>query len=84
MRAEISADGGVGQCYRAHASDRGVGRLLMRIVLSPEGRAATVTVAEDGLGNPDLAACIGALLRTLQYPAPGDVPCTALYPFNFE
>jgi len=84
VRAEISAHGGVGRCYRTHASDRGLGRLLMRIVLTPEGSASSVTVVEDGLRNPGLATCIGDLLQTLQYPAPGDVPCTALYPFNFE
>ncbi len=84
VQAEISADGGVGGCYRTHAADRGTGRLLMRIVLAPDGRASSVAVSEDGLDNSGLAACIGDLLRGLQYPAPGDVPCTALYPFNFQ
>ena len=84
VRAEISAEGGVGRCYRTHAADRGTGRLLMRIVLNPGGRAASVAISEDGLNNPGLADCIGGVLRDLQYPAPGDVPCTAIYPFNFQ
>ncbi len=84
VKAEISADGGVGRCYRAHAKDRRTGRLVMRIVLAPDGRAASVDATEDSLGSPDLSTCLRDLLLTLQYPAPGDVPCTALYPFNFK
>jgi hypothetical protein len=84
VRAEISADGGVGRCYRTHSPDRRTGRILLRIVLDPDGRAASVDATEDGLGRPALTACLRDLLLTLQYPAPGDVPCTALYPFNFK
>ena len=84
VKAEISADGGVGRCYRVHAPDRGTGRVLMRIVLAPDGAAASVDTAEDGLGNPGLTECLRDLLLTLRYPPPGEVPCTALYPFNFQ
>ena len=84
VRREISPDGGVGRCYRTHAPDRSTGRLLLRIVLAPDGRASAVDVLEDGLRNPNLASCLQQLLRALRYPAPGDVPCTALYPFNFQ
>ena len=84
VRGEISADGGVGRCYRTHAADRRTGRLLMRIILAPDGRAASVEPVEDDLEKPGLTACLRDLLLTLQYPAPGDVPCTALYPFNFK
>ncbi len=84
VKAEISANGGVGACYRAHAKDRRTGRLLMRIVLTSDGRAGSVDATEDTVGSPGLSTCLRDLLLTLQYPAPGDVPCTALYPFNFK
>jgi len=84
VRAEVAADGGVGLCYRTHGAHRPTGRVLMRIVLAPDGAAASVSVAEDGLDNPDLAGCLRDLLHTLRYPPPGDVPCTALYPMNFQ
>lgn len=84
VKAEISADGGVGRCYRTHAPDRETGRVLLRIVLAPDGAAASVDAAEDSLGNPGLTACLRDLLLNLRYPPPGDIPCTALYPFDFQ
>ena len=84
VKAEISADGGVGRCYRTHAPDRAAGRILIRIVLSSDGLASSVDIAEDSFGTPGLAGCLRDLLETLHYPPPGDVPCTALYPFNFQ
>jgi len=84
VQAEISADRGVGMCYRTHETRRSTGRVLVRIVLAPDGAAASVDIAEDDLENPGLAGCLSDLLLTLRYPPPGDVPCTALYPFNFR
>ena len=84
VRRELRPSGGIARCYRNNSPNRDRGRLEMRIVLGPDGGAVDVAPSKDELNNPALTTCIRSRLLRLRYPAPGDIHCTALYPFIFK
>jgi hypothetical protein len=74
-------------CFDAalvHAPDIG-GRVLLRFTIGPDGRAASITVDEDELGDASVVDCLRGELASWQFPRPRDgVPITVAYPFVFS
>jgi hypothetical protein len=61
------------------------GRVLLRFTIGPDGRAASITVEEDELGDGIVADCLRDGLSSWQFPRPRDgVPITVAYPFVFS
>ena len=84
VRTQIGPEGGVARCYRTHETQRRTGKLSFTIQLGPDGKAQSVRVGSDAIGNAKLAGCLQRVLADLQYPAPGDKPCMVVYPFDFR
>ena len=84
VRTQIGPQGGVARCYRTHEVQRRKGKLSFTIQLGPDGKAQSVRVGSDAIGNAKLAGCLQRVLADLQYPAPGDKPCMVVYPFDFR
>jgi hypothetical protein len=61
------------------------GRVLLRFTIGPDGRAASITVDEDELGDGGVVDCLRGELAGWQFPRPRDgVPITVAYPFVFS
>jgi hypothetical protein len=61
------------------------GRVLLRFTIGPDGRAASVSVDEDELGDVVVTDCLRAELSSWQFPRPrAGVPITITYPFVFS
>jgi hypothetical protein len=61
------------------------GRVSLRFTIGPDGRAGSITVEEDELGDPLVGQCLCAELSSWQFPRPRDgVPITIAYPFVFS
>ena len=63
------------------------GRVVLRFTIGPNGRAdsSSISVEEDELGDPQVAACLCEQLATWQFPQPrGGEPITIAYPFAFS
>jgi hypothetical protein len=61
------------------------GRVLLRFTIGPDGRAGSITVDEDELGDAVVTDCLRAQLSSWQFPRPRDgVPITVAYPFVFS
>jgi hypothetical protein len=84
VKTQVGPKGGVANCYRTHETQRRRGKVSLTIFLAPDGKAQSVKVGSDAIGNPRLAGCLQRILAELQYPAPGDKPCTVVYPFDFR
>ena len=84
VKQEISPSGSIGLCYKNNEPSRKKGRLTFKVVLRPDGTAASVGLQSDGIGNHALADCLRGAMADIRYPAPGDVPCTLIYPLNFQ
>lgn len=83
VKAELAPDRALAACYRNNEKGKREARIVMRIIPAPDGRTARVSVDSDSLGNAPLTGCMTDVLSGLEYPPPGDVPCTIIYPFNF-
>jgi hypothetical protein len=61
------------------------GRVLLRFVIGPDGKAGDVEVVEDQLGVPEVSACLLEQLPSWQFPRPRDGrSIVILYPFAFS
>lgn len=61
------------------------GRVLLRFTIGPDGRAGSIAVDEDELGDATVTDCLCAELTSWQFPRPRDgVPITVAYPFVFS
>lgn len=61
------------------------GRVLLRFTIGPDGRAASIIVDEDELGDAIVTDCLRAELSSWQFPRPrAGVPITIAYPFVFS
>jgi hypothetical protein len=68
----------------AHEPELG-GRVLLRFMIGPDGKARDVVVIEDQLADPAVAACIVAALPSWQFPRPRDGSSIVIsYPFAFS
>jgi hypothetical protein len=68
----------------ARAPDIG-GRVRLRFTIEADGRAGSIVVDEDQLGDPVVIDCLRAELASWQFPLPRDgVPITIAYPFVFS
>lgn len=84
VRAKMSE---VRACFDAGlARTPGIGgRVLLRFTIGAEGRAGAITIVEDELTEPAVAACLSETLTRWQFPRPrGGAPVTIAYPFVFS
>jgi hypothetical protein len=83
IRAHMSD---ITRCYRKGlAKDPQLaGRVLVVIQIGQNGKAKSIGVKENTLGNKDVANCIVQELKPLAYPYPGKELCTIFYPFQFS
>jgi hypothetical protein len=83
VRKQLEPQGLLAGCYRDHESGKRAGKITIKLMLSPDGHGDKVTLVSDLIGNEALVQCMIEQLKGLQFPPPGDVPCTIIYPFNF-
>ncbi len=59
------------------------GKVVVRFNITPAGRAGDIRIEENTLGSPEVASCIGGLMRSWIFPfkPPDEVPVQ--YPFLF-
>ncbi|HJK92225.1 MAG TPA: AgmX/PglI C-terminal domain-containing protein [Polyangiaceae bacterium LLY-WYZ-15_(1-7)] len=74
-------------CYERRLGEhpRLAGRLVLRFVISPEGRVASASVDEDTLGDAAVGACLAHAVRRWRFPRPsGGGIVLVRYPFVFR
>jgi hypothetical protein len=59
------------------------GRIVVRFVITPQGRAQEIDIEENTLGNEGVAACIRNVVRSWTFPFSPSGGVTVAYPFVF-
>jgi len=75
--------GPVGRCYRSGLDQPKEGLIRFRITLKADGQVGEVETLVDEFEGTPLAACLNSAVRSLKFPAPGDVPCIVVHTFPF-
>jgi outer membrane biosynthesis protein TonB len=60
------------------------GRLRIRFTILETGALDEVEATEDGVGSPDVAACVVGTVRSWRTPFRPSGPVTVEYPFVFS
>ena len=61
------------------------GRLLVRFIIGPDGVVAGARLADDDLGDAEVAACVLSIVRTTRFPrVVGGESTTVKYPFELR
>ena len=61
------------------------GKLVVRVVIGADGRVAKAEIAEDTVGDDDLAQALLAVVRRFRFPKPpGGGTVEVRYPFIFS
>jgi len=75
-------DGAIPSCYRTHVGRPGEIRLSFHFSLTPEGRVTAMRWNRLEPEDEAFRGCFEQFMRTVQFPAPGDVPCQIVYPLT--
>jgi hypothetical protein len=75
-------EGAIPSCYRAHVGRPREIRLSFHFALTPEGRATAMRWNRLEPEDEGFRSCFEQFVRTVQFPAPGDVPCQIVYPLT--
>jgi TonB family protein len=78
--------GPIERCYKdALATQPGLkGRIVVQFAINPTGTVQAASIKEDGVGSPDLAACVLSEVRKLKFPMPEGGLTIISHPFVFN
>ncbi|WP_168210533.1 AgmX/PglI C-terminal domain-containing protein [Persicimonas caeni] len=60
------------------------GKIVVKLVINPEGKVEQVSAAENTAADKTLETCVLDVVRTLEFPNRGDEPIHMTYPFVFR
>ncbi len=86
VMAEIrKRNGAIRRCYEKGLKKNPTlhGKLTVRFQITGAGTVAQVTLPEDDIGDPEVAACVTGAVRTWRFPA-GGASATVEVPFVFS
>ena len=86
LRATLHGKGGLARsCYERALRQNATlkGRMSGAVRVGPVGQACSVSIAQNSLGDPGIAACVRQIFQSGTYPAPQGGCVDTVVPLNF-
>ena len=73
------------QCYESSAAKKKnlAGKLVVRFVISDDGKVSEAAIKESAIDDEGLKSCIVALVKAWKFPKPKHGPAAINFPFQF-